>query len=585
MFCTNCGRENPDGSKFCTGCGAPVNQAPQQEWQAPQQNFQPEQAAGAWASASPRVKQKNRWLVPAVIAVVVVAVAALGALNFKAMSAFVTRAFSSPEKFYRSIDKASAAEISGSVAAAYDNLVLGNADIGNGSFTGGVSLEVGDAARDLIVDYAGTYLDRVNYGDDLSWLDNIALTFDTGGKDGLRGADLGLDLNGQTILTLSAVVDRDDEAVYIAIPELSNDYMELPLEDFRYMFGYDFPLSRMLDPENMEGLEAALKALPDDAQVEKLVKRYLECALDCVDNVEKGKGTLSAGGISAKYTTLKVTIDGETLADMVRAIGAEMRKDKELEKIIVDVAEAAGEDGAADYDAFLDSLDDMIDDADDIEDSLDDDIVMTLYVDNKNAVRGRIIEYDDFRFAFAMPSKGSDFGLEISIESGRDELRIAGAGKRGGSKVNGDFDVEFSDERYATIGLDQIELGKLKKGYLAGGITLTLSEEIWDAMYLPATVSSILEDFSFRFDFDTSRDKSVVALSVLDGRELFLTLTAENAAAADKKIAAVRDGIDPDDWAEELTVDKLEDILDRLKRAGVPSEYTDYIDSWLPFLI
>ena len=81
MFCTNCGRENPDGSKFCTGCGAPVNQAPQQEWQAPQQNFQPEQAAGAWASASPRVKQKNRWLVPAVIAVVVVAVAALGALN------------------------------------------------------------------------------------------------------------------------------------------------------------------------------------------------------------------------------------------------------------------------------------------------------------------------------------------------------------------------------------------------------------------------------------------------------------------------------------------------------------------------
>ena len=24
MFCTNCGQENKDGAKFCTGCGAPL---------------------------------------------------------------------------------------------------------------------------------------------------------------------------------------------------------------------------------------------------------------------------------------------------------------------------------------------------------------------------------------------------------------------------------------------------------------------------------------------------------------------------------------------------------------------------------
>ena len=28
MFCTNCGKELPDGTKFCTKCGKPVRQPP-----------------------------------------------------------------------------------------------------------------------------------------------------------------------------------------------------------------------------------------------------------------------------------------------------------------------------------------------------------------------------------------------------------------------------------------------------------------------------------------------------------------------------------------------------------------------------
>ena len=36
-FCTNCGTQIPDGSRFCPNCGAPVGANPQPQYQAPQQ--------------------------------------------------------------------------------------------------------------------------------------------------------------------------------------------------------------------------------------------------------------------------------------------------------------------------------------------------------------------------------------------------------------------------------------------------------------------------------------------------------------------------------------------------------------------
>lgn len=35
MFCPNCGNDVPEGSAFCTNCGTPMQQAPQQQYQQP----------------------------------------------------------------------------------------------------------------------------------------------------------------------------------------------------------------------------------------------------------------------------------------------------------------------------------------------------------------------------------------------------------------------------------------------------------------------------------------------------------------------------------------------------------------------
>ena len=57
MFCSNCGKENPDNAKFCAGCGKPIAQAAGQPAAAPVQQTiinmaPPPQAAYAAPSAA-----------------------------------------------------------------------------------------------------------------------------------------------------------------------------------------------------------------------------------------------------------------------------------------------------------------------------------------------------------------------------------------------------------------------------------------------------------------------------------------------------------------------------------------------------
>ena len=59
MFCTNCGREIPDGSRFCTDCGTPVGQAPaggqQDRTDIPPQQSQQDQSQADGAPQEERV--------------------------------------------------------------------------------------------------------------------------------------------------------------------------------------------------------------------------------------------------------------------------------------------------------------------------------------------------------------------------------------------------------------------------------------------------------------------------------------------------------------------------------------------------
>lgn len=81
MFCENCGKQNPDGTRFCENCGAPMQAAPAAPAAAPAAPAAPVAAPAAPAAKKPgivdkikEIHKKNKLILPLIAAVLVVAV-------------------------------------------------------------------------------------------------------------------------------------------------------------------------------------------------------------------------------------------------------------------------------------------------------------------------------------------------------------------------------------------------------------------------------------------------------------------------------------------------------------------------------
>ncbi len=72
MFCGYCGKQAPDGMKFCPNCGAALSaQAPQQSQKAQPSAQAPQQAAKPTAAATAGKKKKANWLLILIVVAVV----------------------------------------------------------------------------------------------------------------------------------------------------------------------------------------------------------------------------------------------------------------------------------------------------------------------------------------------------------------------------------------------------------------------------------------------------------------------------------------------------------------------------------
>lgn len=582
MFCPNCGAQISDEAAFCPHCGSPAALPDNTESPAQEPDTQ---RNGPRHAAKPARRGKARRII---LAAAVVVLGVLAALNWKGLSNFALRSFGSPERYYQYVETRAADDLSAAVAGVYGSL-LERAQPVEQRVSGSVSFELGDAARDLIGDYAGYFL--YGFDDDLSWFETLSLAYQSDYKDGLNGTDATLRLNGTDLLSLSLVVDPKDETAYVAVPELNEDYFEVELDDLsgsRYgYYGYRLPYRlRSLDAPDMETLLDVLDALPDEAAAEKLLRRYLALAIESVDDVKKGKETLIVDGVSAKYTTLTAEINGDTAARIIETVGKEARSDKDLRKLIVAVADAAGRDGEDVYDEILDALEDLIDRADDVGDRIDDmDLEMTVYVDGAGGLCGRVIEGGDFRYAALSARKNGKFGVELSAEQYGDEtFLLTGGGTYRGYKLSGTLELEIDGVYYGAFDAEELDAAKLADGALSGTLAFRPSTRLWSALGLPSAAISIVRDFSLRAELDSGKNRSTLRVSLLDDADLLCALTADAAVSGAKKVAAVSGAVEPGKWAEDISGSDLRELLDALEAAGAPEKYTGYLDGRLDYL-
>lgn len=581
MFCKKCGSEVNDGAAFCPKCGTALKSTTQK---APEQKSQPimpmpEPKMGNMAQGTSGVSddgQKGSIKKGLIIAgIAAAAVLILLIANAARINNFVHRTFSSPEKYYQFVEEKTVKELSDHAGEWYDSYVLDSLNFYNKSVEGELTVELGKDGQEFVglLGLAGV---------DVSWLESMKISADTAVKDDTVAYDISFSLNGSDIISGNMKMDMEKGMAYFQIPELNKTYLGVDMTEAGYgAYDSDFLA------EFQESNKKLLQACPDQAEVEKLTKRYMMLALGCVDNVSKSKETLKVEGVEQKCTVLKVTIDSDTMQDMAQVVLEKMRDDKDIKSLMESVllagSEAVDEDVDIDevYEEFQDTIDEILDELEYLS-YMDEKIVMKVYVDGKGEIKGRSIDFGDVTVSSLMPERGNKFGYELSGNSNGITVKLTGSGKISGDKISGDFQIKYNGASLVDITAKKLDIEELKSGRMNGRIEMRAASKIGSVIgSVPGL--AIIEDMQINMDFKSSKDAYSCKIGVVYdeqdvgsiGVSAKMGSGSKASMPSSKNVLMIEDEDDMEEWLEGARIDGL---VDSLKKADIPSEITDALE-------
>ena len=295
MYCNQCGGKVPDDVKFCPNCGAlvgniseepaaPTTQEPESSFTFdPQPDFdeQPE-------NKKPKMG-KGKIALLAVLGVVVVA-AIVALLNMNAIRAFFVRN-SSPASFMQTVEQDAMGSMVDSLTNAYGKILD---SVGKpGGFEGSVQVQVSDSTMTML----NSMLAQQGTSVDLSWLNNIVFKTQSQWDDNRSLVNVGVGLGDVQIATFQIVTDMEQMKMWLAVPELNQQYLMMDLSDV-----YSLNVQMGDTPAAMQQAQAMLQGMmermPKEEVVNSLLKKYIGIVLGCMNDVEKQETTLKLNGLS-----------------------------------------------------------------------------------------------------------------------------------------------------------------------------------------------------------------------------------------------------------------------------------------------
>ena len=516
---------------------------------------------------------------------VLLVLVAVCVVNAGKIANFFSRSFSSPEKYYRQIEQETVERMAEQYSTYYKMLVENPLRLDETSLDTEFTVELGEGGKNFmsLLDMSGV---------DISWLSELNMGVGFSWKENLVSYALSFGMNRSELLSVNMLMDVIEGTAYFQVPELNEKYMKVD--------GYGTELYETealeLYHEMQERQAKILSTMPEAAEVEKLLQKYMNLALDSVDDVSRKQKTLKAGGVSEKCTELEIIFDGKCLADMLDSISKEMLKDKDLKEMIVSVADAMAElddslyysqSGEEAYEEFTAWLENMRDSLDELK-SADGELIMKVYVGGKGRIVGRTletVESDGTRteISFLMPESGKSIGCEVSLMA-VDGSRIAltGSGKKSGEKLTGSYELAYDGVSLLEMNVSGLDLEQLKQGYLNGTFTLMPSKML--GTLLTGSVSgygslyaTMLADMELKLDSHMSKNSGKFTIGLLYDEEEIISLSASanvgKGPGTDIPDAANLIVIEEDEdlaaWMEGLSWDKF---LKGLEDAGVPED-------------
>ena len=579
---------------------APVAEAPAAAFVDPFAPAQPEPAAP---------KKKGKALAIAAIAVVAAAAVFVACIagplwfgwfpNTK-LAKQVTKWFGSDEAYMSAVEAQTVNTLSDSISKGYGSAITNLKDVLSGDkYTDvTISLELGDTVKTLlesaIAEMGMNEPGVEEYIDLVDLLDGASISMAGGNTDDLYKIAFGIGIGGEDLLAYDMIYDLANLEAFMAIPTISDAYLDI---------------SQIFDELDMEDVAAVgqamdlIDALPSEEVVNKLLKKYIQLALDQFTNVSKENDTLKVGGISEKVTVLTTKIGPKDVMKAAKAVLKELPKDSDVKAMIIDLGDAmgviSGQEGYGEelYDNLIDGLDDaaaMLESAGEYtEDGAY--VILTDYVNGSHEIVGRKISAQEDgekqeMFYYATATKGNDYAFEMEVQ-GMKVLTGKGTNQKG--ILNGTYSVDGAmilggDEPMdlVTIKVVDYDSNAMKENHLKGTFIITPGEELMEMALgeaeLPAwlTSSISLMDCNLKITADMSLTGGSYGIALCAGTEILLgfnvkssiTDTPVEVPAPDK----VFDVEDIDRWLDTVDLSKL---IASLEKLGLPKEITDALKS------
>lgn len=517
------------------------------------------------------MKSTKKIILIASIAVVVL-LSAVGIANAAVLVNTAKKAFMSPEKYYQSVELKAAEKRIEEVASLYESEFRENLKVNDKSVSTEVTLKLSSDITDLLKAATGT---------DLSVLEDIGFRMDSATKDEAFLAALSFLTEGESFLSGEAVLDLGGGAMFARVPELSETYLGMELDALLE--------EADMDSDDMKELLATLEELyektPDKKKVEKLLNKYAELAISCVDEVEEEKDTLTVGEVSAKCTVLTVTMKEKTVKKMAETVLEAMEKDEELETIVKEVLSVQDElDGDDVWEDFTDAISDVLDEVDDLD--MDDaEIEMKVWVDKKGNICGRDFEiktdYEEVTVSYAMPKKGKNVGIKAEAEIDDVNIKVDGSAKVKGGKLNGEVTLKAAGMKLVNISFKDLVYSGVNE--MSGSFEVTLEKGLREAIENEAPPLPFdLEELALKLDVSAKKEKSSTELSLMIEEEEAICLSVVNEQKkADKLSVPTEDDAkmveDEEDIMEYLDEIEEDALLSVLEDAGMPEELLESI--------
>ena len=627
MFCKNCGNEIGDNVRFCSKCGtqigkptaentqpqviepevaeeviAPQVEEPQQQEprtevtqaEAKEPQAEPQtvnDAAGQNASDAIAVqtqepamviqsesgndglivdiskKPKKGKFAKILIAVVLVLALAVTSFAHPVLRNSVMRTFMSEDAYFEHVMVNCAEELAKSLADSIAELK----DMASGDIeaSGTVEFELGAGAKDLMYEYAS-----YSAYEAVEWFDTAAVEFDAGKSGDVHGMNLQYKINDTDIVSVNLAMEGSK--VYYSVPELSDEAICIDFAEVFESAGVSFGFSEIISSFN-----EIMEIIPDEDVLEDILVRYITCMAKSIEGVEEEKTTVEAGGVEQSAVSMTFTVDEDLLAGVLDAVLGEMANDKDIEKIIRNVAELdmVGMDGGDAYDEFITEIEEIQSDLEDDINLGNAEFDLTFVANNRGELIGASIEADGGQIEFYSVQDGSKYGqlVKIVTPQGQD-FEIQGSGTVNGGRYTGEIELGVMGMQVLTMELEGVDKSLMDDGIFSGRCTVSASENIGSLLSMSGNsdIASIISGFKIEIDSESTKTKSDAELSIYMGEAMLgaIKVSATDSTNADFEIPAdyvnATDSYAMQSWVESMGTNIYE-ILGRLQSAGMPS--------------